>query len=105
MVAALDALRQLDLLRCGEQIDLADVLQKELQRVGRDLARLFRGLLLFLFRRGDDLDVELFERVVEVVHLPRLEVELVERERNLVRTQLPVFPPGFEQGLRVVRLE
>ena len=37
MVAALDALRELDLLRGGEQIDLADVLQEELQRIGREL--------------------------------------------------------------------
>src|SRR4051812_1853921 len=37
MVAALDALGELDLLRGGEQIDLADVLQEELERVGRDL--------------------------------------------------------------------
>ena len=37
MVAALDALRELDLLRGGEQIDLADVLQEELERVGREL--------------------------------------------------------------------
>ena len=37
MVAALDPLRELDLLRGGQQIDLADVLQEELQRVGREL--------------------------------------------------------------------
>ena len=49
VVAALDALRELDLLRRGEQVDPADVLQEELQRVGRDLARrLGRRLLLFL---------------------------------------------------------
>ena len=38
VVAALDPLRELDLLRGGEQVDLADVLQEELERVGRDLA-------------------------------------------------------------------
>ena len=37
MVAALDALRELDLLRRGQQIDLADVLQEELERVGGEL--------------------------------------------------------------------
>ena len=37
VVAALDPLRELDLLRGGQQVDLADVLQEELQRVGRDL--------------------------------------------------------------------
>ena len=39
VVAALDPLRELDLLRGREQVDLADVLEEELQRVGRDLAR------------------------------------------------------------------
>src|SRR5690242_18521816 len=38
MVAALDPLRELDLLGGGQQLDLADVLQEELERVGRDLA-------------------------------------------------------------------
>ena len=37
VVAALDPLRELDLLRGGQQVDLADVLQEELQRVGREL--------------------------------------------------------------------
>ena len=48
VVAALDPLRELDLLRGGEQVDLADVLEEELQRVGRDLARLLDRLLLLL---------------------------------------------------------
>ena len=39
MVAALDALRELDLLGGGQQVDLADVLQEELQRVGGELER------------------------------------------------------------------
>ena len=38
VVAALDPLRELDLLGGGQQLDLADVLEEELQRVGRDLA-------------------------------------------------------------------
>ena len=37
MVAALDPLRELDLLRGGQQVDLADVLEEELQRIGREL--------------------------------------------------------------------
>jgi hypothetical protein len=53
MVATLDPLRQLDLLRRRQQADLADLLQKELQRVGRDLARL-RDRLLLLGERCDD---------------------------------------------------
>src|SRR6266545_4730105 len=105
VIAALDALRQLDLLRGGEEVDLADVLEKELQRVGRDLARLFGWRLVFLVRAGDDLDLELFERVVEVVDLSRLEIELVERERDLVGAQVPVDLSDLEERLRVVRLQ
>ena len=72
MLAALDALGELDLLRGGEQVDLADVLQEELQRVGGDLARLGGRLFaLGLLRvRVDDLDLELLERAVELVDLP-----------------------------------
>jgi hypothetical protein len=49
MVAALDPLRELDLLGRGQKVDLADVLQEELQRVGRELGvddALFRLLRL-----------------------------------------------------------
>src|SRR6266540_4383180 len=46
MVPALDPLRELDLLGGGQERDLADVLQEELQRVGRNL---HTGLELFLF--------------------------------------------------------
>ena len=65
MVAALDPLRELDLLRGGEQRHLADVLEEELQGVGRDLGV---GLPLPLRRRvvglvaRDDLDLLLVER-------------------------------------------
>ncbi len=37
VVASLDPLGELDLLRCSEQADLADVLEEQLKRVGRDL--------------------------------------------------------------------
>src|SRR5262245_38795766 len=59
VVAALDLLRELDLLRSGEQVDLADVLQEELERVGRHVGRveIERLLLGFLFLARDDLDV------------------------------------------------
>ena len=95
MVAALDPLRELDLLRGGEQLDLADVLEEELERVGRDLADgLVEPRLLLRLRlrrlRVDDLDLQLLERAVDVVDLRRLEIELVERERDL----LGADPPG-----------
>src|SRR5436305_9053033 len=35
VVARLDALRELDLLRGGQQVDLADVFQEELEGVGK----------------------------------------------------------------------
>src|SRR5580765_761901 len=104
VVTALDPLRELDLLGGREQIDFADVLQEELQRVGRDLAGRF-DRPLFLFDCHDDLDVKLLESVVEVVDLGRLEVELIERDGNLVGCELSALPPGFEQCLCVIRLE
>ena len=86
MLAALDPLRQLDFLRRGQQRHLADVLEEELQRVGRDLARLLDlGLRLVAL---DDLDLQLLEGRVELVHLRRVEVELVERGRDVLGDQL-----------------
>ena len=86
VVAALDPLRELDLLRRREERHLADVLQEELQRVGRDLrVRLDLGLDVVV--RRDDRDPRLLERGVELVDLRRLELELVERQRDLVRVE------------------
>src|SRR5581483_2270930 len=50
VVAALDALRELDFLRGGQQIDLADVLEEELQRVRGELG--IDGLLDLFGLRG-----------------------------------------------------
>ena len=97
VVAALDPLRQLDLLRGGEQRHLADVLEEELERVGRDLACLL-DLRLGLVPL-DDLDLQLVERRVELVDLRRVEVELVESARDVLREQLPCQPPALEQRL------
>jgi hypothetical protein len=108
VLAALDALRELHLLRGREERDLADVLEEELQRVGRDLGRGRggRGLRLGLVLvRVDDGDLRLVERGVELVELRRLEVELVEREGDLVRVEPPRLQAGLEQALRLVRGE
>ena len=59
------------------QVDLADVLQEELQRLGRDFALVDLGLLL---GRLDDLDVQLLEPAVQLVDLRRLELELINRD-------------------------
>src|SRR3954470_17504874 len=85
MVTTLDALRELDLLRRREQVDAADVLQEQLERVRRHLRR--RGGRLVVEIRGSrrhDLDLLLLERLVQLVELAGLEVEIVERERDLL---------------------
>ena len=96
MVAALDPLRQLDLLRGGEQVDLADVLEEELQRLGRDLALVDLGLFL---GRLDDLDVQLLEPAVQVFDLRRLQLELVDRNGKLVGRHLPRLLGARDQRL------
>jgi hypothetical protein len=103
VLAPLDPFRELDLLRGREQRDLADVLEEELERVGRDL-RLGLGLCLrFLGLAGvDDGDLGLLERGVEVVELRRLELQLVESERELVGVQLARAVPGFQESLALV---
>ena len=96
VVSALDPLRQLDLLSGGEQVDLADVLQEELQRLGRDLTLVDLGLFLGRF---DDLDVQLLELAVQLVDLCRLELELVHRDGELVRCELPGLLGARDQRL------
>jgi hypothetical protein len=49
-----------------------------------------------------DRDLRLLERSVELVELRRLELELVERERELVRVDLTGPVPALEQPLAVV---
>ena len=102
VLAALDALRELDLLRGGQERDLADVLEEELKRVGRDLG-LGLDLRLGLVRSGShDGDLRLVESGVEVVELPRVELQLVERERELVGVDLARAIPDLEEALALV---
>ena len=107
MVAALDALRELDLLRRRQERHLADVLEEELERIGRDLGlRLDLGRVrLGLLVRRDDRDLRLVERGVELVQLRGLEVELVERKRDLVGVEPPGLEPALDETLRLVRRE
>jgi hypothetical protein len=99
MVAPLDLLRELDLLCRGQQIDLADVLEEELERVGGEFAgldvevALVRGVAVSAV---NDLDLERVERLVEVVELRRLDVEVVERERDLLGAERPVLAPQLQ---------
>ena len=107
MLAALDALRELDLLRGGEERHLADVLEEELQRVGRDLGFALPLSRLCLVDRVsvDDSDLRLFEGRVEVVQLSGVEVELVESERELLGVELAGEPAGIEQRARLCQIE
>src|SRR5919198_3190513 len=107
VLAALDALRQLDLLRGGQQVDLPDVLQEQLQRVRADLARgLGRRLtLLRIAATVHDLDLQLLERVVKVVHLRRVQLQFAERERDLLRAERARHAPALQQPLCLVSLE
>src|SRR5579884_1632468 len=107
MVAALDALRELDLLRRSQEVHPADVLQEELERVRRDLARLGRrGLfLLFLVDNADNVDLQLLESAVEVVDLPSVEIELVECERYLVLGNRACRLRRLEQSTGLYRFE
>ena len=108
MVSALDPLRKLDLLRRGEQLDPPDVLEEQLQRVRRRLERARldgRPFVVRLDRLGHDLDLLLLERLEQLVELTRLEVEIVEGERDLLRGHRPAFPCGVDQCPRLVRVE
>ena len=103
MLAALDPFRELDLLRGCEKRNLADVLEEELQRVGRDLGRRLGFGLAVVDRVGvDDRDLRLFQCGVEVVQLSCVEVELVESERELVGVELAGAISALEQALALV---
>jgi len=108
MLAELDPLGELDLLRRGQERHLADVLEEELEGVGRDLGlRRPRALALFVGRGvgADDLDLLLVERRVQRVDLRRIEIELVEREGELVGVQRPAGAAVLEERTCLVRLE
>jgi hypothetical protein len=89
VIPTLDPLRKLDLLRGGQQLDLADVLEEELQRVRGDVRPLGLDRVVDRLPVLDELDLELLDQAVELVDLPRVEMELVEREGNLVRIEVP----------------
>jgi hypothetical protein len=105
VVAALDSLRELDLLRRGQQVDFADVLQEELERIGRDLRAFDVERVLLGLLDLNDLDVQLLEQTVELVDLPRVEGQLVERERDLLCGQLPRLAPDLKELPRLLDFE
>ena len=99
MITKLDPLCELDLLSGGQQRHLANVFQKELQGVGRDLrlgAPILVGIGVDLLGR-DDVDLSLLEGGIELVELGRVEVELVKGERDLLRVELAGPTAGIKQ--------
>ncbi len=56
-------------------------------------------------RRSHDRDLRLVERGVEVVELPGVELQLVERERELVGVELARAIPDLEEALALVARE
>src|SRR5439155_24841347 len=78
------------------------VLQEQLQRIGRDLARRFLGdRVLVLVVSRHDLDLKVFESVVEVVELRRLEIQLLERAGDLLSGQVALLPAAVQECSRV----
>ena len=99
-VAAFDLLRELDLLRRGQQLVPASLTQEELQRVGRRLVGgLKRGRgrrLLFLLPLLEHLDAAALELGHEQIRLERVElvqlediceIDMADGSRNLGRLQ------------------
>ncbi len=108
VVAGFDALCELHLLRGGEKRHLADVLEEELEGVGRDLRLglpLLVGGLGGLAFGADDLDLGLVEGGVELVELSGVEVELVERERDLLGVELAGQTARVDERACLVRVE
>ena len=105
VVAALDPLRELDLLRRRQELDLADVLEEELQRVGRDLALALALFFVLGFVSADDLDVQLLEGAEDHVQLGRIQIEVPERERDLVRADRPRLLRRNQQALGLLGLQ
>jgi hypothetical protein len=107
VVAALDALRELDFLRGREQRHAADVLEEELEGIGGDVVGCGLEIELGLVGRSllEHLDVQLLEGLVELVDLGGLQVELVEPQRNFILRQEPCVPTLPNERLGGVLLQ
>ena len=66
-----------------------------------DVERLLFGLLLGL----DDLDVQLLEHAVELVDLSGVKRQLVERDRDLLRSELSRLTPSLKELPRLLGFE
>ena len=104
-VAALDPLGELDLVRGGQQLVAAGLVQEQLERVGRDRVRDRSGRLDGVLRVGPQLDVALFEGALELVQVVGREVVL-ERERlELALLHEAALGGLVEKGLDMSKLK
>ena len=121
-VAALDPLGEVDLLLGRQQAHLADVLEEQLQRVGRhvrlEVERRFRfapaplvGRALQLRRGGDrridvldELDLRPLEEAVELFDVRLVQVELGHRLGYLRVGEDPDLLPLGHQALDLIQL-
>src|SRR4051794_354442 len=114
-VAALDALRELDLLGGGEQADLADVLEEQLQGIGGHIrlqvqrllalatalavgALVLGGRLLGRVEVFDQLDADLLEVSVEVLDVGFVELDLGHSGGDIAKGEdAQLLAPGDER--------
>ena len=77
------------------------------QRVGRDLGSSLevQALLGLWLWRLDNLDLSILERGIELVHLARLEVELVERKGDLLGVEPARYTACLEECPRLIGVE
>jgi hypothetical protein len=107
-VAALDALRELDLLGRGQERHPADVAQEDLQQVGSGRPRAERRggptlLHLVLVVGGSgDLDAELLEPRVQLVDRRRVQLELLDQGVELALRDRPRLLGAPKQRPHVV---
>src|SRR5262245_29886993 len=111
-VAALDALRQRDLLGCSQQLVLADIREEELQAVGRpgDLGRLEieggRGRLgLLAGARHADLEPDRLELAGQGLDLFVGEIVLEREHLELGREHVPALLGALEEDASLLALK
>src|SRR5262245_60463343 len=107
LVAALDALRELDLLLGGEQLVPPRLVQEELERVRRRIGELVVGerrvVLADAAAVVRELDPALVELLVAVGELVLVEVELVEQLAELGQVHAPLLLGLIDQRCQPVQ--